>query len=218
MKAPVMPRPTKSSHAPPPSAPPSAPSWPADTPERRPVAMLVPSARNARKHSPDQIKHLASLIERFGWTMPVLVDEQGTIIAGHGRVLAALHLKLETVPVIVARGWSPEQRRAYMLADNRAAELSSWDQIALTDELADLGGLGISIEVLGFDGPVAIGTKEARKAGTPGAIEDSPLGATFWIAIKGPLAQQAHAIAALKALAKIDGLDVQSNVLEHPLP
>jgi hypothetical protein len=97
--------------------------WPADAVARRSVASLVPSARNARTHSPQQVAQLAASIREWGWTTPILVDEQGVIIAGHGRVLAAQQLGLVEVPVMVARGWSEAQKRSYLLADNQLARL-----------------------------------------------------------------------------------------------
>jgi ParB-like chromosome segregation protein Spo0J len=90
-----------------------ADSWPADRVERWPVAKLVPNARNARTHSDGQIAQLAASIEEWGWTIPVLVDEAGLIIAGHGRILAAYRLGIEDVPVMVAAGWSDAKKRAY---------------------------------------------------------------------------------------------------------
>lgn len=95
--------------------------WPADAVERRPLAALTPYARNARTHSDGQVAEIAASIREWGWTMPVLVDEAGGIIAGHGRVLAAQSLGLTEVPVMVARGWSDAQKRAYVLADNKLA-------------------------------------------------------------------------------------------------
>jgi ParB-like chromosome segregation protein Spo0J len=87
--------------------------WPADKVERWPVAKLVPNARNARTHSDEQVTQLAASIEEWGWTIPVLVDETGGIIAGHGRILAAHKLGIKAVPVIVAAGWMDAKRRAY---------------------------------------------------------------------------------------------------------
>src|SRR5262245_5487082 len=84
-------------------------SWPADQIERRRVVDLGPYARHARTHSEDQVGQIARSIEEWGWTMPVLVGETGIIICGHGRVLAAERLGLGEVPVIVGRGWTPEQ-------------------------------------------------------------------------------------------------------------
>jgi hypothetical protein len=124
--------------------------WPADHVERRAIAELLPSARNARIHSDAQIEQLADSIQEWGWTMPVLVDERGEIIAGHGRVLAAQRLKLDQVPVMVARGWSEAQVRAYRIADNRLTENSSWDSAMLTLELNELQTLGFDTDLTGF--------------------------------------------------------------------
>ena len=81
-------------------------AWPADAVERRPVASLLPYARNARTHSEAQVAQIAAAIREWGWTVPVLVDDAGQLIAGHGRVLAAKALGLLDVPAMVARGWS----------------------------------------------------------------------------------------------------------------
>jgi ParB-like chromosome segregation protein Spo0J len=86
-------------------------NWPADRVERWPVAKLVPNARNARTHSDEQIAQLAASIKEWGWTMPVLVDEVGGIIAGHGRVMAAHRLGIEDVPVMVCYGGRRLERR-----------------------------------------------------------------------------------------------------------
>jgi ParB-like chromosome segregation protein Spo0J len=98
--------------------------------ERRPIGPLRPYERNARKHSPEQIAQIAASIHEWGWTMPVLVDEQDLIIAGHGRVEAAKLIGIDTVPVIVARGWTEAQRRAYAIADNRLTEFGMGQRIA----------------------------------------------------------------------------------------
>lgn len=125
--------------------------WPADRVERRPVAGLVPSARNARTHSAEQIAQIAASIREFGWTIPALVDEQGTIIAGHGRILAAQSLGISEVPVMVATGWSEAQRRAYVIADNQLALNAGWDESVLAQEVAWLQDQHFSTELLGFD-------------------------------------------------------------------
>ncbi|HEY8576838.1 MAG TPA: site-specific DNA-methyltransferase [Devosia sp.] len=127
-----------------------AQSWPADHVERRTVAELVPYARNARTHSAAQVDKIAASIREWGWTNPVLVDESGGIIAGHGRVLAAQKLGIEAVPVMVAIGWTEAQRRAYVLADNRLALDAGWDEDLLRTELADLGALGFDLPLTGF--------------------------------------------------------------------
>lgn len=111
----------------------------------RPIAELRPHKRNARKHPPAQISALAESIKRFGFNSPVMLDERGTIIAGHGRVEAAKRAGLSEVPTITLAGLSQLEIRAYMLADNRVSELASWDRAMLLEELDGLG-----MESVGF--------------------------------------------------------------------
>src|SRR6185295_9945257 len=99
---------------------------------------LVPHARNARTHTAEQVDQIAASIREWGWTNPVLVDEDGTIIAGHGRVLGAKKLGLTEAPVMVAAGWTKAQRQAYALADNKLALNAGWDESVLALEIADL--------------------------------------------------------------------------------
>lgn len=127
-------------------------SWPADRVERRSVASLVPYARNARTHSDEQVAQIAARIREWGWTTPVLVDEGGSIIAGHGRVMAARKLGLADVPVMVAAGWSEAQRRAYVLADNKLALNAGWDTDLLKVELGELQAGGFELGLTGFSG------------------------------------------------------------------
>jgi DNA modification methylase len=123
---------------------------PADKVERWPIDRLVPYARNARTHSDAQVAQIAGSIRELGWTNPVLVDEDGTIIAGHGRVLAARQLGLTHVPVMMAAGWSEAQRRAYVIADNKLAENAGWNDELLRLELADLAAMGFELPLIGF--------------------------------------------------------------------
>lgn len=117
----------------------TAAAWPADSaPERRPLKSLVPYARNTRIHSREQVKQIAASMKAFGVVWPALVDEAGEIIAGHGRILAAEFNGWPDYPVIVARGWTPEQIKAYRIADNQLALNASWDAALLGLELADL--------------------------------------------------------------------------------
>ena len=102
--------------------------WPADKVERRDVASLVPYAKNARTHSAAQDAASAASIREWGWTVPVLVDEAGGIIAGHGRILAAQKLGITQVPVMLATGWTEAQKRAYVIADNKLALNAGWDE------------------------------------------------------------------------------------------
>ena len=125
--------------------------WPADKVERRSVASLVPYARNARTHSDAQVAQIAASIREWGWTTPVLVDEDGGIIAGHGRVMAARKLGLKDVPVMTARGWTEAQKRAYVLADNQLAVNAGWDMDLLSVEMKDLALDGFDVNLIGFD-------------------------------------------------------------------
>jgi DNA modification methylase len=118
--------------------------------ENRATADLKPYAKNSRLHSPEQIAQIAASITRFGFTMPILVDEAGEIIAGHGRVLAAKQLGRREVPVIVAAGWDEARKRAYVIADNKLAENATWDKHLLGAELADLQLAGFDLGALGF--------------------------------------------------------------------
>jgi ParB-like chromosome segregation protein Spo0J len=126
------------------------PDWPADKVERRAVAALIPYARNARTHSPQQVDQIAASIREWGWTVPVLVDEADGIIAGHGRVLAAHKLGIAEIPVIVAAGWTAAQKRAYVLADNKLALNAAWDNDLLKIELGDLQAFDFDLGLIGF--------------------------------------------------------------------
>jgi hypothetical protein len=119
--------------------------------EYRPTAELVPYASNSRTHSEQQIAQIAASIREFGWTNPILVDERGTIIAGHGRLLAAQRLGEASVPCIPIEGLSDAQRRALVIADNRLALSAGWDTDLLSSELAGLGEDGFDLSLLGFN-------------------------------------------------------------------
>ncbi|MFN4018356.1 MAG: site-specific DNA-methyltransferase [Reyranella sp.] len=152
-----------------------SPVWPADRVERRPLESLVPYARNARTHSPGQIAQIAASIREFGWTFPLLVDEQGTIIAGHGRVLAAQSLGLTEVPVMVATGWTDTQRRAYVILDNKVALNAGWDTELLPVELGDLKAMGFDMGLTGF-GEIELGKLLLDNAGEgdPDEVPEPP--------------------------------------------
>ncbi len=120
--------------------------------EYRPLDSLVAYARNARTHSDAQVAEIAGSIREFGFTNPVLVDEDGTLIAGHGRVLAARKLGMAEVPTIMLTGLSETQRRALVLADNRIAINAGWDNDLLALELGDLQDAGFDLGLTGFTG------------------------------------------------------------------
>ncbi|KYK50075.1 hypothetical protein A1D31_22450 [Bradyrhizobium liaoningense] len=123
--------------------------WPADAVERRPIRELIPSARNARQHSDEQIEEIAASMSEFGWTMPILIDENGSVIAGHGRLLAAEQLGFDSAPTMIARGWTDAQKRAYLIADNKLTMNATWDEALLRIELGDLAQLGMA-DLTGF--------------------------------------------------------------------
>src|SRR5215216_2556664 len=99
------------------------------------VGMLRAHPANAHAHSKKQIAKIARSIRQFGFTAPIIVDENNVILAGHGRWLAAQHLGLDFVPVVVLSGLSDAERRAYLLADNKLVEDAGWDRAALALEL-----------------------------------------------------------------------------------
>lgn len=118
--------------------------------ELLPTAALVRNPRNARKHSKKQIAQIAASIERFGFLVPLVVDAEMMIAAGHGRLEAAVQLKMQTVPIIRAQFMTDEDRRAFALAENRLAELSQWDDEILAEELSILFDGGYDFDVTGF--------------------------------------------------------------------
>ena len=119
-------------------------------PAMTPVEQLIPYSRNSRTHDEDQVLKIARSIEQFGFTNPILAMPDGTIIAGHGRLMAAKRLKLSYVPVITARNWSDAQMRAYVIADNKLALDAGWDEDMLKLELGELAEIGIDLEETGF--------------------------------------------------------------------
>ena len=130
--------------------------WPADAVERRKVADLVACEANARTHSEEQVSQVAESIKEWGWTIPVLIDEAGMILAGHCRVRAAEKLGIVDVPVMVARGWPEAKKRAYVLADNKLALNAGWDFKAVSRELDALKEWGFDVSLTGFGEPEEI--------------------------------------------------------------
>jgi DNA modification methylase len=125
--------------------------WPADQVERWPVERLIPYTYNPRVHSTADLDKLADAVHQWGWTMPVLVDEQGGLIAGEARLCVAQKLKLSSIPVVVARGWSEEEKRAYRLADNQLAARGSWNPDLLRAELQALDFAEFDLGLTGFE-------------------------------------------------------------------
>lgn len=144
--------------------------------EQMKTSALKPYSRNARTHSKKQIRQIAESIEAFGFNNPLLISDDNEIVAGHGRHAAAKHLGLETVPCVRLSHLTPEQRRAYILADNKLALNAGWDQELLAFELEELKALEIDIELTGFTMPeIDIILDEVRSADPKGKddIEDA---------------------------------------------
>jgi len=119
--------------------------------EYRTVTKLVTNVHNARTHPPEQIAKIVALINRVGFVVPVLVDEKQVILKGHGSLMAAKQLGMQRVPVIELTGLTPAEKRAYIIADNKVALDSGWDEAMLKTEMADLKGMGLDLTLTGFD-------------------------------------------------------------------
>ena len=115
------------------------------------LTMLRPYEKNAKIHGEGQIEKIKASINEFGFVSPCLIDRDYNIIAGHGRVMAAKELGMEKVPCVFIEGLTDEQRRAYILADNRLGELGEWDMELVTSELEALKELDFDISLTGFD-------------------------------------------------------------------
>jgi len=126
-------------------------SWAAYKTQQKLVNDLIPYDRNPKIHPDTQITQLANSIREWGWTMPILIDENDQIIAGHGRLYAAKQLMIEEVPCVVATGWSDQQKKAYVIADNKIAENSEWDTGAYFTQLKEMNSSGFDLSLMGVD-------------------------------------------------------------------
>ena len=138
---------------------------PADYTEDTQVSDLIPYINNSRTHSDEQITQVAASIKEFGFTNPILIDDDNGIIAGHGRLLAARKLGMDTVPTITLKGLTDAQKKAYVIADNQLALNSGWDLDLLKIELENLQELDFDIELLGFDDDFIDGLLETEVEG-----------------------------------------------------
>jgi len=217
--------------------------WPASNVRKATVADLVPYARNARHHTPEQIDQIAASIAEFGWTVPVLVDEAGEIIAGHGRVMAAEQLGIKTVPAATVTGWSKDKRRAYALADNKLALSSSWDIEMLASELEELGesdfdlaltgfsddelgrisddaaelALGLEMAEDGFPGGLQADTPEGEEAAADGPENGSQAASNYSLSVPMDYEQRQEAFTILREIKKSNGYDTTADALLHAL-
>jgi ParB-like chromosome segregation protein Spo0J len=117
----------------------------------RKVEDLIPYVNNSRKHSDEQVAQISASIKEFGWTNPILIDGTNSIIAGHGRLMAARKLKMDEVPTIELGHLTDTQRKALVIADNKLALNADWDTTLLTIELDELLKDGFALDILGFN-------------------------------------------------------------------
>jgi len=130
-----------------------------------PIERLRPYARNARLHSDNQVAVLAANMLKFGWTMPCLISDDGELIAGHGRILAATQLGLSKIPVLRLSHLDEDHRRALRLSDNSVADMAEWDELNLGLEVIDLQALGFDTDLLGFSDEFLEGLLNAAQGG-----------------------------------------------------
>lgn len=168
--------------------------------EYRPLGSLKLNPRNARLHSDGQIAEIARSIARFGFLNPLLVDSEGTIIAGEGRYLAARKNGLLEAPIIELAGLSEAQCRALALADNRIALNSKWDEAMLRAEIESLRSAGEVIDDLGFTHDELQDLLVEEAAPLVSKIAVGEVRDRFWISVRGPLKDQAVALQRLTAM------------------
>ena len=174
--------------------------------ERRHIDTLIPYARNSRTHSPEQIAQLAASIREFGFINPVLIAADNQIIAGHGRVMAAKQAGITEIPVICAAHLSENQVRAYVIADNKLATNSAWDENMLLAELEHLEMQGFNLSAVGFsDDELGLENEETAAPPSKNNVQEVPVktvNASFWISVRGPLQSQAQALLRLQEVMR----------------
>lgn len=141
------------------------------------ISLLIPYAKNARKHNTKQIAQLMKGINEFGFLVPILIDDSNTLLAGHARLLAAQKLHMKTVPCIRVSHLSEAEKKAFIIADNRLAELAKWDTPTLREELNELVILGFDVELTGYlTGEVDLILDESLSASSEDSLPEIPDG------------------------------------------
>lgn len=143
----------------------------------RKAAELVPYEENPRRHGEKQMQALRRSLREFGFLRPLLIDRENRLVAGQAVLQAAMAEGMDVVPCILAEGLTAEQRRAYILADNRLAELAEWDRQALRVELQALNDLGFDLELTGF----SLEALPFRLDGEPPAAEEDAEAPVLWM-------------------------------------
>ena len=183
--------------------------------QQRKISELIPYINNSRTHSDAQVSQIAASIKEFGFTNPILVDGDNGIIAGHGRLMAARKLGMDEVPVIELAHMTPAQKRAYIIADNKLALNSGWDDDLLLVELGELGDMGFDIELTGFslDEIESLGSDDDALDEMPGLPEGDrePFQQITFTLHDEQVEQVKAAMAAAKALGPFDSPNENSN-------
>jgi DNA modification methylase len=191
-----------------------------------PIGQLKPNAYNARTHPKKQVRQIANSIEHLGFNSPILIDENGAVLCGHGRLAAAKLLGLKKVPTLLLPGLSEAQKRAYALADNKLAENAGWDRIILANELGKLttllGDAGLDVSLTGFEPPeidALLGDyvdSELDPADEPQPLSESPVGrpGDLWLLNKHRLLCGSALDA--KALQRLMGGELAAMIFADP--
>jgi hypothetical protein len=181
------------------------------TVEEWPIGRFAPYLRNPRNHEAGDVDRMCEAIREFGFRIPVVAKSDGLMVDGHLRLKAAKALGMETVPVALADELTDDQVRAFRLLANKSSEWASWDHNLLNFELSNLEDAGFDLTLTGFDEP-SFQTEKGPKVKE--VIETGDLQATFWISLRGPLADQARVLDAVKAaLGEPGAVEIETGVI-----
>jgi ParB-like chromosome segregation protein Spo0J len=184
------------------------------TNETRKVAELTVDPQNARRHTEQQIAEIANSIQRFSYAAPVIIQPSGQLIGGHATVLALKRLERDEVDVRVVHGLTDAGYAALGLALNKIPENSRWDEGVMRDVLASIDAGGEDITGLGFSSNELTKLLEEPAELELKEIETSDVEDEFWISVRGPLAEQANALKALReAMAPFSGVKVEQGTI-----
>ena len=171
---------------------------------------LIPYINNSRTHNDKQVNQIVASIKEFGFTNPVLIDENDTVIAGHGRLLACSKLNIQQVPCIVLEGLTEAQKKAYVIADNKLAENAGWDEEMLAIELQSLQEMNYDLDVIGFETDELaewLGKEEQQE----GTGEDNP----YTMSIDAPTYEPKNEQPLISDLTVHDKTDDLIKAIEH---
>lgn len=191
---------------------PETPVWPGSVVEHWQIGRLRENPNNPKLHTDAEVAEAAAAIKEWGWTIPILADEAGNILAGHKRYRAAKLMLLTEVPVIVARGWSDAKKRAYVIADNKLGEGGKWDDTLLALEVAVINEAEPNL--VGLTGLSDADLKRLAGEDDDDRVIVQEIATTtvrdeFWISIRGPLKHQADTLQKLREVTSgMEGVSV----------